>query len=90
MTFFILILAGALGLFCHWLVKWSRRQTKAGFVEYMKSNRKHSIASVSSTFAAIVTLYSVGDVVLTAQTAANTFLIGYALDSAVNKKPEDK
>ncbi|QSB01972.1 hypothetical protein JWZ98_03145 [Methylomonas sp. EFPC1] len=89
MTLLLLLLAALFGLFCHWLKKWARGQTKAEFKAYMLSHRKHSIASVCTTLGAVATLYTVGDVVLSSQTLALAFLSGFTLDSVVNKTPEN-
>lgn len=90
MTFVLLLLIGLLGLFAHWLKKWGRGQTKASFVDYMKAHRKHTIASLSALAGAIAGMFAVGDVVLTGQVAATTFLAGYSIDSAINKAPDEK
>lgn len=87
MTFLVLLAAAFAGLFAHWIKKWGRGETDAGFIDYMKENRKHSIGSVSAIFASVVSMYTIGDVVLTGQAAATAFMAGYVLDSAINKAP---
>jgi hypothetical protein len=90
MTLIILIGIGLLGLVAHWLKKWARGQTKADFVEYMSKHRRHSIASVSTLLASVITMYTAGDVALSSQSAAMAFTAGYMIDSTLNKSPEDK
>lgn len=90
MTFIAIIFIGLLGLFAHWVKKWCRGQTSAGFIEYMRGERKHTIASLSALSSAIAGIYVVGDVVLTGQVAATAFLAGYSIDSALNKAPDEK
>jgi hypothetical protein len=87
---FVKLLAIALvGLFSHWLKKWGRGQTKAGFVEYMRVHRRHSIASVCAVIGEVVSLYLSGQ-------AGNelapglAFMAGFVADSVMNKAPAEK
>lgn len=88
MSFLLLLLVGFWGLFSHWLKKWARGQIESSFIAYMRSEKKHSIASVATLFAAIVAMYVGGDIELTKQTLAIGFMAGYGIDSAVNKSSD--
>lgn len=89
MTFAILLLVAYIGLFLHWYKKRVRKQTLHSFKRYLLAHRNETKKSLISIFTAIIALYQVGDVELSSQTLANAFGIGYALDSALNKVPED-
>lgn len=90
MTLLILLLAGIAGLFSHWLKKWGRGQTASTFKEYMESHKRYSIASVTAMIGAIAGMCVVGDVELTQQTLATAFLAGFAVDSTLNKAPDEE
>ncbi len=85
MSFLLFLLAGFVGLFLHWFKKWSRGEIAIGFIAYMITEKKHSIASVVALFSAIVTMYVGGDIELTKQSLALAFMAGYSIDSAINK-----
>lgn len=90
MSFIYLILIGLVGLAVHWLKKWARGQTKSGFLVYMRAHKKHSIASVCTVIGSVAAYAALGDIALSIQSAGQALTIGYMVDSAVNKKPEDK
>lgn len=89
MNFFELLAVALMGLFSHWLKKWGRGQTQAGFVEYMQAHRRHSVASVCTVVSAVVGLYLGGQ-------AGNelapglAFMAGFSADSVMNKAPNEK
>jgi len=85
MEFLILFLIALAGLVVHWLKKWLRSQTNNNFIDYMSINPKHSLSSVTTVFAAIVTMQSAGMLDLSPSIMANAFLAGYGIDSMVNK-----
>ena len=88
-NFIELLLIAFTGLIAHWLKKWASGQTDADFKTYMLTHKKNSIASVCTVIASIVGMYSTG--VADAELAqATAFLLGYTLDSATNKTPENK
>jgi len=89
MSFITLILTAYFGLFLHWLKKRTRKQTLSSFKNYMLKHRNATKNSVISIFAAITALYAAGDIELSKQTFAIAFGIGYSLDSALNKTPEE-
>ena len=85
MEFLVLFLIALAGLVMHWFKRWLRTQTANNFLDYMKVNPKHSISSVTTVFAAIVTMQSTGRLDLSPMVIANAFLAGYGIDSMVNK-----
>jgi len=89
MIFISLLLLAGLGLFAHWAKKYGRGQSKASFKDYMRHYKKQSVASVATTIAAVVTIYTTSDFAdgVTGQLAGLAFLAGYVGDSAVNKGP---
>lgn len=88
MTLLLLFVFGFVGLFFHWLVAWSKGNIQVDFVDYLRSERKHTAGSVGAVVAAIASMYSLGDVVANNQTLATAFLLGYTLDNAFNKAPQ--
>jgi hypothetical protein len=88
MSILLLLLAGGVGLFAHWLKLWAREQTASGFIDYMKAHKRYTIAAVSTLVGSIIGMYVIGDVELTKQTLAMAFMAGFSIDAAVNKAPE--
>lgn len=88
MTFIQLLLIAFAGLFAHWLKRWGRGQTTVGFIEYMRQYHRHSIASVCSVVASVISLYSVDGFAANDTTPAIAFLLGFTLDSTLNKSPK--
>lgn len=87
MNFVTLLLIALVGLVTHWAKRYSRGQLECSFTEYMQTHKRNTIASLATAGAAVVALYSTGDLEMTNQTMALAFLAGYAGDSAVNKGP---
>ena len=90
MSFIILLISAYIGLFLHWSKKRLRKQTFCNFRNYLLTHKSATASSTISIFAAIVALYASGNVELSKQTLAIAFGIGYTLDSALNKSPEEK
>lgn len=89
MNFLLFLLVGSAGLFCHWFKRWARGQISLGFIAYMATEKRHSIASVTTLFSSIIAMYIAVDVELTKQALALAFMAGYGVDSAVNKSGGD-
>ena len=89
MIFMSLLLLAGLGLIAHWAKRYARGQSKASFKDYLAHFKKQTLASVSATFTAILTLYTTSDLAdgITGQLAGLAFMSGYMCDSAVNKGP---
>lgn len=84
-----LLLAAYAGMVGHWYKKYFREQTASGLLTYMKEHPKNTIGAVCSVTGAVLGLIATG-VILSEQTIALAFGIGFTLDSTVNKAPEEK
>jgi hypothetical protein len=82
-----LIISSMVGLIANWLKMWSLGETKADFVDYMKAYKKHSIGSIITAIGAGITV-STSVAELTTNAIALAFLAGFAIDSTINKTPE--
>ena len=78
----IFIFIGSLGLTAHWFKRWARKQCDRTFFDYMNIHKAHSFVSVFTMIAGVLVLS--GDVI-TQESLSTAFLIGYSVDSAVNK-----
>ena len=86
--FFVILalLASALaGGALQWLVMWSRGETDTDFIEYLKVNRKNTIASLSAIIGYVSMTYSTGETALTMQLLSTYFTAGFTFDRLLNK-----
>ena len=78
-VFFVI---GFFGLTAHWYKRWVRKQCAKNFFIYMRENRRHTIASVCTMAAGVMTLAGSG---LSQESLSLAFLAGYSIDSMLNK-----
>jgi hypothetical protein len=78
----IFIFVGFLGLISHWFKRYVRKQCDKSFMAYMTDDWKHSVASIITMVAAVLSL-SGHD--LSQEALSMAFLAGYSIDSMVNK-----
>lgn len=84
-----LFFVGLLGLALHYFVRWSRGDLACSFQDYMLKEKKYTIASLGSLFAAVAAVYAGSDAVeMSKQTIAMVFMSGYMIDNTMNKAPE--
>jgi hypothetical protein len=86
-SFLIFLLAAMVGQVMHWIVGASDRNLIITYGRYMASHKWHTFSAMCSIFASIVGMYATGSVDLTMQNAAMAFMVGYTLDSLINKFP---
>jgi hypothetical protein len=87
--FISIMLSSLLGIFGHWLVKWSKETTSSNFKEYLLQYKANTIQSVSANLISIFTIYSsvpddIGGRALI-MVLIGAFTAGYAFDSGFNK-----
>lgn len=88
MTLAIIILAGLLGIFGHWVTRWKQKRTTSTFGAYIMTYKVETFTSICSNVIASMSLYMANPevegnsllmLIITAYTA------GFTLDSALNK-----
>lgn len=86
MDFFVYLGLAFSGLVAHWYKRYARGQTRSTFWVYMRGHRKHTAASMGAIVTGVFGMFVTGDAVaLSAQTAGAAFMLGYTLDSTINK-----
>ena len=84
MMLFVFTLIGTLGMICHWAKKVGRGESKSSLIEYILSNKWHTLAAFSTMFAGVLTLIDT-DAALSQQTFAMAWMAGFGADSLANK-----
>ena len=81
------ILMSLIGIFCHWLKSWLRITITSNFIEYMVYAPKHTGAMLFTLATELLTGYQIGVFTgLDAQSLTIAFLVGFTVDSVVNKE----
>ena len=87
--FISIMLSSLLGIFGHWLVKWSKETTSSNFKEYLLQYKANTIQSVSANLISIFTIYTSVPDGLSGRSLImvliGAFTTGYAFDSGLNK-----
>lgn len=90
MDFFAYLGLALSGLVAHWYKRYARGQTRSSFLDYLRGHRKHTAASVVAIVTGVFGMFVTGEAIaLSAQTAGAAFMLGYTLDSAVNKDADN-
>lgn len=84
MTFAILLLVGGLGALGNWYVNRIQLKTSSTLIEYVAGYGRRTVASLSSIAGGILVIYE-SSPELTPLTLVSSYLVGYALDSTLNK-----
>jgi len=87
--FLLIAIASLLGIFGHWLVKWSKETTSSNFKGYLLQYKINTVQSISANLISIVTIYtSVPDDIggrALIMVLIGAFTAGYTFDSGFNK-----
>lgn len=87
MTALIFICVAFAGIFAHWLKSWCRGQIQGGFFYWLISEPKHTIYTLMTVAGGLYTLATTGALmVVTQESLALVFLVGFSADSALNKE----
>jgi len=84
----VLLLAAYCGMLGHWFKKAYRKQISSGLIEYLKTYPQHTLGAIAMVTGGVLTQVATG-ATLSEQTIALAFTIGFSLDSAINKAPEE-
>ena len=79
--------AAFVGMLCNWYSKNYTSEAACSLSTYIKTNRKRTVASFTSVIGAVAALVATG-VILSEQTLAVAFGIGFTLDKLINKGPK--
>jgi len=83
-TLTIFFILGLTGMYCHYMVKYLRAQTRADLWQYIFSDADSTLYACSMMSLAILGLYTHG-LDLSGHHLLMSFLIGYTSDHLINK-----
>lgn len=80
---------GLLGMFAHFLKKWTRGEIAGGPIDYLVSHPKHTVASILTFMGATAGLMASGqlDNLNLPVLVGLAFTTGWTIDSGINKGP---
>jgi len=81
--------AGLLGVLGHWVTRWSQGRTQSTFLDYLMTNKAHTISSFFANIMSSGVIYSSTPEDLTGRplmlVIIGAYSAGYMLDSTLNK-----
>jgi hypothetical protein len=76
-----------LGLMLHWLKRYVKKETANSFKQYLLVEKKYTIISLATVISSSSALVETGAVdVSSPQSLAQALILGYTLDSVLNKE----
>lgn len=92
-TQIVALLAGLVGMLAHFWKKKLRKQTVAGLKNYIKTHPTYTIAALAATLVGAGALAPAavdwGNIAGAIQAYTPAFLVGYTVDSAINKAVDE-
>ena len=92
MHFFLIFIAGLVGIFGHWATRWEQQRTQSPFKEYLLGNKAYTIRSLFANLTSTLVIYSTAPDDLTGKplilVLIGAYMAGYTLDSKFNKEAQ--